>query len=341
VWQTPLGQIAVFINIAEQDGQDTAWLWDPIAAQPEKLAGRARNSSDVDLAGFCHYAPDSLVAIALRDIQGNHWDLVPDSRPLVGVIPIANRAIEVGREDIASGIITKLLRRANWQDFPAVGRAFANVGWLLKNAKTGDKTLVPSFLDALCNNKWLGWQFSKSHCGTLATGLRLLTLYQPPKVYQRFSNPSLGIRIGNELAGFPQADPAQRALVIQLLGCASLFGWQVNRGWLQNISLEAISQLPMGILPHSPEASKVEDWQFQLWLGLRSVTSITGKSLEVPPELIVQTLNLWRTNLAESSLTPHPAEHRINQEMVRWLEVCTQSDNGLLLPPAKPLYAIL
>lgn len=88
------------------------------------------------------------------------------------------------------------------------------------------------------------------------------------------------------------------------------------------------------LLPHRADANKVEDWQFEFWLGLRAVTSVTGKPLAVPSALIVQTLDLWRVNLAESSTNVESAAHRVNQSMVAWLESCSRGNQGLLPPAA-------
>jgi len=100
------------------------------------------------------------------------------------------------------------------------------------------------------------------------------------------------------------------------------------------VSLNAVSELPVTALPHRADASKVEDWQYQLWLGLRAVTSATGKPLQVPADVISQTLNLWRCNLEESSIDPDSAEHQVNQSIVAWLEICLSGSLGLLPPGA-------
>ena len=236
-----------------------------------------------------------------------------------------------------SAIVTTLLRRANPQDFPTEqGHSLANVAWLINNVPTTASGLVPAFLDALCTKKWLGRQFTYTACGLLAKGVRLLALQQPPHVRQRFQNPSLGIRLQTELSRFTQVAPEEQGQIIQLLGCAALCGLFAKGCWFKNVPLSTIAALPLDTVPHRVDARKVEDWQFQLWLGLRVVTSVTGKPLAEPPALIVHTLGLWRVNLTESVLNPASAGHRVNQSMTTWLESCARGNQGLLLP-ARPI----
>jgi hypothetical protein len=112
-----------------------------------------------------------------------------------------------------------------------------------------------------------------------------------------------------------------------------LYGLSARPEWFRNIPLSLIGILPLDALPHRGDAGSVETEQFQLWLGLRAVTSITGNALAVPPAVLERTLDLWRVNLAESSKNPASTEHRVNQSMVNWLEKCARGDQGLLLPP--------
>jgi len=100
------------------------------------------------------------------------------------------------------------------------------------------------------------------------------------------------------------------------------------------LSLGTIGTLPVDALPHRAEAIKVENWQFQLWLGLRAVTKVTGKPLVVPSAATAQTLDLWRCNVAESSINVASVEHRVNLSMVAWLERCLRENQGLLPPAA-------
>jgi hypothetical protein len=296
------------------------------------LSAIARQTDVAQLAGFCHYAPNNLVMIALADFQPTHWDRIPVSEPMLGASWVAARCADVGREDLQSALVTTLLRRASPQDFPPRGMALANVAWLLAHTPAAGNALVPSFLKAICKKTWLRRQFMESDCGPLSTGLRMLALHQPLRVRQHFHDSSLKIRLQNELSRFSQVIQEEQSLITQFLGCTTLFGLSAKGNWFNNIRLNAICKLPVETLPHRAEATKVEDWQFQLWLGLSAVTEVTGKPLAVPLAVIVRTLDLWRVNLAESSLEPESAEHRVNQRIITWLESCVRANQGLVPP---------
>jgi hypothetical protein len=84
--------------------------------------------------------------------------------------------------------------------------------------------------------------------------------------------------------------------------------------------LDAAAKLPADSLPHRPDAEKVEFWQFNLWLGLREIASVTEQPLMIAPEVVARTLELWRVNLAASSTAPASTEHMVNQSMIAWLQ---------------------
>ena len=73
-----------------------------------------------------------------------------------------------------------------------------------------------------------------------------------------------------------------------------------------------LAKLPVEVLPHTPDAARVDAWQFQLWLGLRAAVFTTGKPLSVEREVVEKTLELWRVNLAESEQSGggHRAPHQ-------------------------------
>ena len=103
------------------------------------------------------------------------------------------------------------------------------------------------------------------------------------------------------------------------------------------------AELPLLALPHRPEAEWVEHLQYQLWLGLRVIASVTRTGLQVPPELIEQTMTLWQANLAHSAENALVAEFDVNQSMIEWLKICIQKGQGLIpslleerMTPGKP-----
>jgi len=373
----PLGQLANFLNTAEKHGRDTDPLWDAIASEPEefavyilehkldqiagflntareqnreidplceviekrpqKLSTTAKRSSISALSGFCRSAPTTLIEVALADFQTDHWDKFPPSEPMVGGTWVASACASIGREDLKSALVTKLLRRANPQDFPVQGSALRNIACLLKNVSSMEDALVSSFVDALCTEEWLRQHFLHKECGPLASGLRMLGLHQPLWIRRRFLHGSLGTRLQNELHGFDQAPQEEQSRIVQLLGSAALCGWDVKAAWFEGISIAQISRLPVETLPHRSEAVNVENWQFQLWLGLHTVARVTKKSMNVPAEIIDRTLDLWKKNLSETADKPNSPAYRVNQRMVNWLKACSQNNQGPLQPPQRSL----
>jgi hypothetical protein len=330
----PLDQVGLFLDTAKRNGRDTKGLVEALERWPTQLSAKAKEAEVWQLANFCRHAPDPLVKIALSEFQTTHWDGIPLSKPLVGATRIANRCATVGREDLESALLMTLLRRANPLDFPSQGGSLAGLVWLLRHVPTEGVGLVSGFLGALCTGRWLRRLYTNAAAGPLANGLRMLALHQPTQHLRRFNHPSLGIRLRDELLRFAQADKQEQIEIIELLGCASLFGFSAKREWFDDVPISAIGTLPADVLPHPSNANKVDHWQFQLWLGLRAVTEVTGKPLAVPSAVIVRTLDLWRSNLAETSINAGSTEHCVNESMVTWLESCSRGNEGLVPPPA-------
>ncbi len=163
---------------------------------------------------------------------------------------------------------------------------------------------------------------------------------QPVDLCRQFHHKGLGGRLSKELGRFNNSPPSVQSQGIQFLGCSSLCGWAVSQRSLGGISHESISQLPLSILPHRLEMARIEDYQWQLWLGLRAFVSIKQERLRLPSETIEQTLKLWRVNLAETAATPATTAHRVNQSMVRWLEACSRIQLPALLPSTEPLWTL-
>jgi hypothetical protein len=203
-----------------------------------------------------------------------------------------------------------------------------SIGWLLKNVPPELSGLVPGFLEVFCSNKWLGFQFNNSPCGILALGVGSVALYQTPEVCRRFKNPGLRIRVAKEISRFRQAAPEEQIAILQLLGTAQLLGCSAQREWFTGIRLEAVANLPADTLPHRPDCKKVEMQQYNLWLGMWTLASITGRPLPITSAVLARTLELWRVNLTESSVQPHTAEHRVDQSMVNWLEKSLCGNKG-------------
>jgi hypothetical protein len=168
-----------------------------------------------------------------------------------------------------------------------------------------------------------------------------LALNQPVERFQQFYHRDLGSRLSNELVRFNMATSSVQAQSIQLLGCSNLCGWVISQRSLGGITHQAMSRLPLNILPHKPEVARIDDHQLQLWLGLRAFVSIKRVRLSLPTETIEQTLNLWRLNLEETASMPTTTAHRVNRSMVRWLETCSRENLPALLPSTEPLWALV
>ncbi|HRI13045.1 MAG TPA: hypothetical protein PLX89_08570, partial [Verrucomicrobiota bacterium] len=339
-WATTLGDLGSFLDVARQHGRDTAPLWKILASEPDRLSQKGRSATKDALVGFAHYAPISVFEIALREIRPGHWNSTPDSKGLTGATWLASKCADAKRGDLSADLKALLLRRANWRDFPPQSGGYGQLCWFIANLPSAATELVEPLLKAVRANRWLQIAYAATSCGQLASGLRQLALHQSVQRCRQFHHKGLGGRLIKELARFETAAPNEQSAFMQFLGCAGLCGWAVSQRSLASITFATVSELPLGILPHRPEATKIEDYQLQLWLGLRAFVSITRERLPLPRETIEQTLKLWRANLGETALTPATAAHRVNQSMVAWLETCSRATPPALVPSPEPLWTL-
>ena len=338
-WTTSLNNVGSFLGVAKEHGYDTAPLWNILANAPDRLSQKGTTQTLEALVGFAHYAPISLLEIAVREIRPGHWNSTLTSKGLVGATWLAWRCTNVKRDDLATDLMTLLLRRANWRDFPSQSGGYAQLCWLLANVPSSAAELVEPFLKAVRTDKWLQIAYAATSCAQLASGLRQLVFHQSVERCRQFHHKGLGGRLNKELERFETATPTEQSQIIQFLGCAGLCGCVSQRS-LASISHGSVSQLPISILPHRTEAAEVEDHQMQLWLGLRAYVSITRQRLPLPPATIEETLKLWRANLGETTSTPATVAHRVNQSMVAWLETCSRTNPSTLVPSAEPLWVL-
>ena len=327
----PMNVMASFFATATQHGRGVEPLVQILEKRPEKLVQMATRNRMNYLAGFCHYAPDSLVNIVLKSLPASHWDATPASEALIGATSVATRCGAIGRDDLKSAIVTTLLRRANFMDFPAEVPSLLNVAWLLTQATPDHAPLVTHFLDAICTSKWLGHQYTIGGRGAVAAGLRSLAFTQPQSVRHRFANRSLQIRLQKELMAFAGALPEEQSGIIELLGSARLFGLRAMSHWFESIPLDTIAALPVSDV-RDPKGDRMPMRHLQLWAGLRTVTEATRATLPVPGEVIANALELWRGELEATAVDPGSTEHRLNVTMVAWLELCARSKKGLQPP---------
>jgi hypothetical protein len=299
------------------------------------LATKGKSAEVNELVGFAHYVSSKLFEIAVRDIKPGHWGAMSAVEAMPGASWLVLNFAAVNRTDLADDLITVLLRRANWQDFPPQASGFTQVVRLLANVPATANGLIEPFCKAVCTETWLRNAYVVTSCGQLASGLRQLALYHTVERCRQFHHRGLGGRIYKELMRFQSATQHDQSQIIQLLGSAGLCGWAVGQQSLRSIPLEAIT-----ILPHRPDVTKIETRQLQFWLGLRTFVSIRRARLPVPRETIEETLKLWRTNLEETSETPTSAAHRVNESMVKWLENCGLAIPPALVPTPEPLWRL-
>ncbi len=327
IWATSPGRAITFLKIINHQGHTTEPVWQAFEDRPERLLELVKSTPLFSLGDFCLLAGNTFTQKVLDLLPNSYWEELEKapSMFMIGATRLVGLCKNVGREDHKTSLVTVMLRRASSYDFPSNQRGLIGVTCLLENSDSNNSSLVPTFLDRLFANNWLSLQFLKASPGSLADGLRRLALYQPTEVMKRFLNIDLDTRLHRECAQFVQVARNQQSAIIQLLGCASLCGWSTKADLFEKVPLSQLSKLPIEVLPHRPEAIKVEEWQFQLWLGLRVVAMSTGKQLNIEIDLIKYTLELWRVNLKESAQNEDSAEHKVNLEMVQWLELCASN----------------
>jgi hypothetical protein len=178
--------------------------------------------------------------------------------------------------------------------------------------------------------------------GLLANGLLLLGTSQPPARIRRFWHPALNARLTRELAASAHADDRTLGDVVRLLGTVQLIGGPVNRRYLDGVPAGRLQGLPSDVLDHPPDAVRVEQYQLQLWLGLRALASLRFGSIRVGEKVLRRTLTLWRTNLEEAmAVEQGSARHRLSASMMAWLASCLERGGGTLLPSSEPLWTLM
>lgn len=275
----------------------------------------------------------SLVYRILGHIQVGHWAERAQRGAFFRPATLAVHCHRVGQHRHAEAILTASIGRANANDFPPQISGLSEAALLLRCVNGSEVAGLDKWIDAVCTPRWLGWQYENAKIGTLASGLRLLALYQPVGVVHRFRNIGLRLRIEKEFGGFRAAEAEHASQCMQLLGSVSLCGFTIPVSLLANIGDCQLIALPDTVLPHRPEATHVEEWQYQLWLGLRTVVALQKRPLRFAPGLVRQTRDLWRLNLQRSGAAPLGAEHRVDQQMVAWLDTCLSRGEGGLIPP--------
>ena len=269
----------------------------------------------------------------LEGISVGHWAARGQQSPMNRAASIAMHCHRVGQHQHGQAILSVLLDRSEAIDFSPQQSGFSEAAFTLRYLVEQSDPRQSKLLEVLCTKRWLGWQYSKAKTSVLASGLRLLAMYQPTHVVRRFRNVGLQLRINKEFSVFSKLDSEHQHLCVQLLGCSVLFGQSADIYLLRDATDEIFSMLPERILPHREGETHVEEWQYQLWLGLRTVVALNKRPLTLAPDLIRQTRDLWRFNLERSATAPLGAEHRVDQQMVAWLDDCLRRGECDLIPP--------
>jgi hypothetical protein len=333
-WGTRLNFVANFASVAAAQGRDLGAIWSAFLADPKRLGEIAGTAPAGELAGFCRCAPPEVVTAALAELKPTHWDKHPRSDALSGAIALASRCLEAGRADLAEGMVTILLRRANSADFaPAGGSSLAGFAWLLDHVPPAEPLLVP-FLSIVCTNQWVHWHFKNGPVAALAEGLRLIETRQPVMLRRLFRNDALSVRLEQELRKFADAAEDDQIAAIELLGAAALLRYYPRPKFLAALSLQRLAELPAAALALGPDAERLGSRALQLWLGVRTAAAKLRQAIPVPPEVVAESLRLWRRDLDESSTA---AERWMNERMVTWLDGCSKSRIGVTAMRPLPL----
>jgi hypothetical protein len=311
--------VGYFLEIIKRHGRD------PLP-EPETNASLGAESTP---------ATQALTFRILDRIPVRHWALRGQQASMTRAASIAMHCRRVGQHQHAQCILSVLLDRSEANDFAPQQSGFSEAALVLRYAVEQSDPRQSKLLEVLCNNRWLGWQYNIAPTGVLVSGLRLLAMYQTAQVVRQFRNAGLQFRIDKEFSGFSKLAPEVQQKSVQLLGCSVLCGQKVNDSLLRGTADKTFSVLPERILPHPEDATHVEEWQYLLWLGLRTVVALKKGPLRLAPGLIRQTRDLWRFNLERSASVPLGAEHRVDQQMVAWLDACLRRGECDLIPPQR------
>ena len=329
-----LGQFTKFLETAKRHKRDVTSFWEAIEREPSKLIKTVSSETILAIAYFMRFAPEPVLRRFFTSLLPGFWKRKAESQPLQGAVWIAARCEELGFEDQKAELIELLLHRRGAKNF-FHNSSLVEVAWLLSHCSQNEETEIKSLLDTLCTKEWLDYQYMNEPCGPLAGGLRTLALNQPPAVLKRFLDyRDIVARLRWEFSIFSKAKPERQSAMVQFLGCAVLCGCRVHQDIFMKVSPSAIARLPVDILPHSPEATKVESWQFQLWLGLRAFIDATGEALDIDDKIVVKTLELLRENMADSAMSGNSAEQKAYKDLYDWIESCARSGPGRLTPDA-------
>ena len=346
-----LGHLSNFLTTAREQGQKQllAGLWQALAAQPERLADRAFDGPLDHLSSFLFTASQQdqsqlvKAVIQLLDVKNFVYDpeleYGPPARTGAGLASLFGT---YEREDLKAALLNNLLCRRNPGDFGDHRYGVIEMSRLLSNVTAGQRQAAVNLIDAVCTKPWLSGCYARGTMGSLAGGLHEIVLHQPPSIVRRFRHYALVRRLEKEFSRpGPEVENTLNEAV-QLLGVASLLDLRPAGEIFASVPLEWICRLP-DTMGHRPGTLIVEKYQRQLWFGLRIIAATRREPLCVRPQMIEETLNLWRNNIGGAGNCPGTKQkpdttaHWLNLCMVEWLEKCKASHTGCLLPSKEPV----
>ena len=323
-----MNEIAAFVHRAKEHKRGTEIYWDALRSNIDGFEPAFAATLLKDAYWFFAYADDAFLAKAFTADNLCIWRTKEDEGWLSGVTRIISRLRDAGLEPHAQELACVLLRRASFNDFPAQipgGRAegFNNAAWLLLNVRGADSEVLRRFLESLFQTRWLNAQYGKGDLLSLASGFRLLALNPDwREVRQRAKSPVLDDRLKAELSKNLSRDPEHYSAVIQSVGTIFMLKMQIDPRLLRHLAPADVAGLPMEVLPHRPDVPYVEDFQLQLWWGIRAYQCLNPqrKRLALDRPLLDDTRARWVVRAEHSKSDTETRAHELDLVMLRWLD---------------------
>ena len=243
------------------------------------------------------------------------------------------------REDLSEALSDYLLERQNPDDFGVAKHGLTELSRLLTILHEREAPIVKieRTVESIATPDWLESCFREANIFSLTENLNALARRQPTQVLSRFWCPGLDLRIRQAVINLEATQDDELAANLRFIAVCALAGRVAPLELVTKLVLDKISRLPLEVLAHKPDASDVDNWRWQLWIGLRLLASADIGQMSIDASTIDQTLSLWKSNLEESGANVASNLRRINESMVLWLSACALSGTGLLLPGHEPL----
>ncbi len=344
---SPFDKLSYFVKTLSEAGQ--AELCTSLLEAMARIAGdhksKIQQETATGLLTFLYQLPadrlDLGVSILAHQVAAD-WSPFrrPDDKHWAGAANLAMFYFRLEREDIADEIVEGLLTRQCSEDFGRPAYRLTEFSRLLSMIpQNSPKTpKMHSLFDNLGGTKWIDQCVGSVNNFSLAAALLPLGM-SPVKsiVRQVLKGPRLISKTRAEIQSGLETKGNELAIAMRLLGCASLCGIAIPKGFVLSAGIPDVVELPVSIIPHREEGVMVEGWQYSLWLGLRTFVSIRGSPIGLDKSVIEWTLKLWIQNLQETTDSPETPAHCLNQSMVRWLEDCLEQRVSCLLPSRERL----